>query len=115
MWCCCAAQNFLVQLLGTCEGLGMRVPDMRRGVPEELIIHMDQRESVGVLLERAAEAAHEFFNKPPQLLFVCMNARGRPLQQVHLGTPEHRDWPLARGSSAVSRKLSVCRTMQFFP
>lgn len=71
------AQDFLLELLDTCRGLGMGVPDMQqRGIPEELIIHMDQSESVGILLDRAAHAAREFFKKPPQLLFVCMNTRG---------------------------------------
>ena len=73
-----AAQNFLVEQLRACQTLGMGVPDMRRGIPEHLIIHMQRNnESAGSLLERAAEAATEFFKQTPQLLFVCLPGRGQ--------------------------------------
>ena len=59
---------------------------MRKGIPEQLVIHADRNESVGILLERAAHAALEFFSKPALLLLVCMNGRGRPSQQDDLAS-----------------------------
>lgn len=98
-----------MELLGTCKGLGMGVPDMRRGIPEELVIHADRNESVGILLERAAHAANTFFKKPPLLILVCMNTRGRPSQPTcpHLKLSRHCGWQTLRRSSSGLRKLSI--------
>ena len=70
------AQNFLLEQLATCRGLGMGVP---AAVPPELIIYGTRNDFPGEVIQKAYATAEGHFKKKPGLIFVCLLDRGGAL------------------------------------
>ena len=70
---CLHAQNFLLEQLATCRGLGMSVP---AAAPPDLIVYGGRNDFPGDVIKKAYVAAEGHFKKKPSLIFVCLLDRG---------------------------------------
>jgi hypothetical protein len=106
-----AAQNFLLEQLHTCKGLGMTVPQLGGAVPENLIIYGGPNDFPGEVVKRAYAAATDHFGKKPNLIFVCLLDRGAGRAMsvstvlrvpvwlpCHVRTETLRRWPCLQGT-----------------